>query len=163
MTSSSFESQGPTSHVKKTSSNESILAEDEAEDEAEDDSDVGTLNIKSEAHSDAESEAESHDTTESSIHLDPTARLVYTKTGSVRLTDQNIELRKVIQRGILEVKAYIAFEHGYPDLVTKNVYTRDILLKAARYHAAAPIERRMQTDDEYLLALTNLVSVVSLL
>ncbi|KAG1759122.1 hypothetical protein EDD22DRAFT_849484 [Suillus occidentalis] len=156
MTSSSFGSQGPTSRVKKTSrtcSNESILAEDEAED----DSDVGTLNIKSEAHSDAESEAESHDTTESLLRLDPTARLVYTKTGSVRLTDQNIELRKVIQRGILEVKAYIAFEHGYPDLVTKNVYTHDILLKAARYHAAVPIEKRMQTDDEYLLALTNLI------
>ncbi|KAG2359227.1 hypothetical protein BDR07DRAFT_1488512 [Suillus spraguei] len=156
MTSSSFGSQGPTSRVKKTSrtcSNESILAEDEAED----DSDVGTLNIKSEAHSDAESEAESHDTTESLLCLDPTAHLVYTKTGSVRLTDQNIELRKVIQCGILEVKAYIAFEHGYPDLITKNVYTRNILLKAAQYHAAAPIEKQMQTDDEYLLALTNLI------
>jgi hypothetical protein len=71
MTSSSFGSQGPTSHVKKTSrtcSNESILAED--------DSDVGTLNIKSEAHSNAESEAESHDTTEYLLRLDPTACLV---------------------------------------------------------------------------------------
>ncbi|KAG1837616.1 hypothetical protein F4604DRAFT_1692156 [Suillus subluteus] len=146
----------PTSRVKKTSrtcSEESILLEDKAKDS--DNSNVGSLNIKSEAHSNAESKAESH---ESSLHvLDPTARIVYTKTGSVRLTDQNIELRKVIQRGILEVKAYIAFEHGYPDLVTKNIYTRDILLKAAQYHTAVPIEKRMQTDDEYLLALTNLI------
>ncbi|KAG1835775.1 hypothetical protein F4604DRAFT_1942143 [Suillus subluteus] len=156
MTCSSFESQCPTSRVKKTSrtcSEESILLEDKAKDS--DNSNVGSLNIKSEAHSNAESKAESH---ESSLHvLDPTARIVYTKTGSVRLTDQNIELRKVIQRGILEVKAYIAFEHGYPDLVTKNIYTRDILLKAAQYHTAVPIEKRMQTDDEYLLALTNLI------
>ncbi|KAG1857521.1 hypothetical protein F4604DRAFT_1931477 [Suillus subluteus] len=146
----------PTSRVKKTSrtcSEESILLEDKAKDS--DNSNVGSLNIKSEAHSNAESKAESH---ESSLHvLDPTARIVYTKTGSVRLTDQNIELCKVIQRGILEVKAYIAFEHGYPDLVTKNIYTRDILLKAAQYHTAVPIEKRMQTDDEYLLALTNLI------
>ncbi|KAG2360824.1 hypothetical protein BDR07DRAFT_1511214 [Suillus spraguei] len=156
MTSLSFESQHPTSHVKKTSrtcSEESILLEDEAKDS--DDSNVGSLNIKSKAHSDAESEAESH---ESSLHvLDPMARIVYTKTGSVRLTDQNIELHKVIQRGILKVKAYIAFKHRYPDLITKNVYTRDILLKAAWYHTAAPIEKRMQTDDKYLLALTNLI------
>ncbi|KAG1853133.1 hypothetical protein F4604DRAFT_1933424 [Suillus subluteus] len=152
MTSLSFEPQGPTLHVKKTSrtcSNESILAED--------DSYVGTINIKSEAHSDAESEAESHDPTESSLRLDPTACLVYTKTGSVQLTDQNIELHKVIQCGILEVKAYIAFKHRYPDLITKNVYTCDILLKAAWHHTAAPIKKWMETDDEYLLALTNLI------
>ncbi|KAG2031064.1 hypothetical protein BDR03DRAFT_1016446 [Suillus americanus] len=104
MTSSSFESQHPTLHVKKTSrtcSEESILLEDEAKDS--DDSDVGSLNIKSEAHSNAESEAESH---ESSLHvLDPTARIVYTKTGTT----------------------------------------------------LQPIEKRMQTDDEYLLVLTNLI------
>ncbi|KAG1830884.1 hypothetical protein EV424DRAFT_1534813 [Suillus variegatus] len=159
MTSSSFVPQGPTAPVNKTNrffSDESILVEDEAEDEAEDDYNL-TLDIKSEPHSADESEAEPHGPTKSLHRVDPMARIVYTKTGSVQLTDQNIELRNVIQRGILEVKVYIAFEHRYPDLVTKNVYTRDILLKAAQYHSVVPIEKRMRTDNEYLLALTNLI------
>ncbi|KAG2367013.1 hypothetical protein BDR07DRAFT_1479560 [Suillus spraguei] len=79
-----------------------------------------------------------------SSHADPMANLVYTKTGSVRLTDQNVDLRKVIQHGILEVKAYIAFKHGYPEL-------------AAKHHKTVPIEKRMYVDDEYLLALANLI------
>jgi hypothetical protein len=165
ITSSSFGPQGPTAPVNKTDrffSDESILVEDEAEDEAEDDYNL-TLNIKSEPHSADESEAEPHEPTKSSHRVDPMARIVYTKTGLVRLTDQNIELRNVIQRGILEVKVYIAFEHGYPNLVTKNVYTCDILLKAAQYHGAVPIEKWMWTDNKYLLALTNLVGFVSLL
>ncbi|KAG2061355.1 hypothetical protein BDR06DRAFT_1001673 [Suillus hirtellus] len=91
-----------------------------------------------------------------SSHADPMANLVYTKTGSVRLTDQNTDLHKVIQHGILKVKAYIAFKHGYPELVAKNSYVHEILLQAAKHHKTVPIEKRMYVDDEYLLALTNL-------
>ncbi|KAG2090097.1 uncharacterized protein F5147DRAFT_780406 [Suillus discolor] len=90
-------------------------------------------------------------------HADAMADLVYTKTGSVRLTDQNTELRKVIHHGILEVKAYIAFKHGYPEIVAKNSYAREILLQAAKHHKTAPIEKRMYVDDEYLSALANLI------
>ncbi|KAG2104675.1 uncharacterized protein F5147DRAFT_654342 [Suillus discolor] len=82
-------------------------------------------------------------------HADAMADLVYTKTGSVRLTDQNTELRKV--------KAYIAFKHGYPEIVAKNSYAREILLQAAKHHKTAPIEKRMYVDDEYLSALANLI------
>lgn len=159
MTSSSFGSQGltGTSHVANRSfSGESILVDDESDDHSP------TLNIKPEPDSADESDPEPH-STESSLQVDPIAHIVYSKTGSVRLTDQNIELRNVIQRGILEVKGYIAFEHSYPDLVSKNVYAREILLKAAQYHSAVPIEKRMRIDNEYLSALTNLVSAVSLL
>ncbi|KAG2351166.1 hypothetical protein BDR07DRAFT_1386446, partial [Suillus spraguei] len=63
---------------------------------------------------------------------------------------------KVIQHGILEVKAYIAFKHGYPELVAKNSYAREILLQAAKHHKTVPIEKRMYVDDEYLSALANL-------
>ncbi|KAG1883814.1 hypothetical protein F4604DRAFT_1677531 [Suillus subluteus] len=155
MTSSSFGSQGLTGtrRVEKTNrsfSDESILVDDESDNHSP------TLNIKPEPHSADESEAEPH-STESSLQADPIACIVYSKTGSVRLTDQNIELRNVIQRGILEVKAYIAFEHSYPDLVLKNIYAREILLKAAQYHSAVPIEKRMRIDNEYLSALTNLI------
>ncbi|KAG1837628.1 hypothetical protein DFJ58DRAFT_734230 [Suillus subalutaceus] len=155
MTSSSFGSQGLTGtrHVEKTNksfSDESTLVDDEPDNHSP------TLNIKPEPHSADKSEAEPH-STESSLQADPIARIVYSKTGSVRLTDQNIELHKVIQHGILEVKAYIAFEHGYSDLVLKNVYAQEILLKAAQYHSAVPIEKQMRIDNEYLSALTNLI------
>ncbi|KAG1836594.1 hypothetical protein C8R48DRAFT_782918 [Suillus tomentosus] len=90
-------------------------------------------------------------------HADTMADLVYTKTGTVRLTDQNLELRKVVQHGILEVKAYIAFTHGYPEIVAKNSYARELLLQAAKHHKTAPIEKRMYVDDEYLSALANLI------
>ncbi|KAG2359347.1 hypothetical protein BDR07DRAFT_1378767 [Suillus spraguei] len=56
-----------------------------------------------------------------------------------------------------EVKAYIAFKHGYPELVAKNSYAREILLQAAKHHKTVPIEKRMYVDDEYLSALANLI------
>ncbi|KAG1894664.1 uncharacterized protein F5891DRAFT_1194967 [Suillus fuscotomentosus] len=76
-------------------------------------------------------------------HVDTMADLVYTKTGSVRLTDQNVELRKVVQHGILEVKAYIVFTHGYLKIVAKNSYAREILLQAVKHHETVPIEKRI--------------------
>jgi hypothetical protein len=96
-----------------------------------------------------------------SSHADPMANLVYTKTGSGRLTDQNTDLYKVIQHSILEVKAYIAFKQGYPELVAKNLYACEILLQAAKHHKTVLIEKWMYVDDEYLLALANLVSDLS--
>ncbi|KAG2120262.1 hypothetical protein DEU56DRAFT_918405 [Suillus clintonianus] len=156
MTSSSFVSQAPTPRTDKgnRSFSESTLAGDEAEDDHS-----PTLDIKSEPDSTNDSDAEPHPLKSKahSLQEDPISHLVYTKTGSVRLMDQNVELRKVIQRGILEVKAYIAFEHGYPEIAARNVYSREILLKAAQYHNTAPIEKRMRIDDEYLSALSNLI------
>lgn len=90
-------------------------------------------------------------------YRDPMARLVYTKTGSVRLTDQNVDLRRVIQHGILELKAYIAFSHGYPEVIAKNTYAREILIEAAQHLKVEPIEKRMRMDKEYLSALVGLV------
>jgi hypothetical protein len=72
-----------------------------------------------------------------------------------------MDLRKVIQHSILEVKAYIAFKHGYPELMAKNLYVCEILLQAAKYHKTVPIEKQMYVDDKYLLALANLVSDLS--
>jgi hypothetical protein len=95
-------------------------------------------------------------------YRDPMARLVYTKTGSVRLTDQNVDLRRVIQHGILELKAYIAFSHGYPEVIAKNTYAREILIEAAQHLKVEPIEKRMRMDKEYLSALVGLVCVFSL-
>ncbi|KAG1736189.1 hypothetical protein EDB19DRAFT_1910328 [Suillus lakei] len=134
----------------KSFSEELILVDDKSNNHSH------TLNIKPEPDSADKSNSEPH-STESSLQADPIARIVYSKTGSVQLTDQNIELHNVIQRGILEVKGYMAYEHSYPDLVLKNIYAWEILLKAAQYHSAVPIEKRMRIDNKYLSALTNLI------
>ncbi|KAG2339976.1 hypothetical protein BDR05DRAFT_950762 [Suillus weaverae] len=70
-------------------------------------------------------------------YRDPMAHLVYTKTG-------------VIQHGILELKAYIAFSHGYPEVIAKNTYAWEILINAAQYLKTELIEKHMRTDKEYL-------------
>ncbi|KAG1731116.1 uncharacterized protein EDB91DRAFT_1306873 [Suillus paluster] len=137
MTSSSFESHVPTTQTNKNHRSKSTVLEDELED---------NHSLKSELYSADESpsqaELPSIQSKEVSLQVDPTASLVYMKTGS---------------RGILEVKAYIAFEHGYPEIAARNVYAQEILLKAARYHNTVPIEKWMQIDDGYVSALTNLI------
>ncbi|KAG1721768.1 uncharacterized protein EDB91DRAFT_1274893 [Suillus paluster] len=152
MTSSSFELHVPATQTNKSHRSKSTVLEDELEDDH---------SLKSELYSADESpsqaELPSIQSKEVSLQVDPTASLVYTKTGSVRLTGQNTKLHNVMQHGILEVKAYIAFEHRYPEIAARNVYAQEILLKAARYHNTVPIEKRMQIDDGYVSALTNLI------
>ncbi|KAG2369567.1 hypothetical protein BDR07DRAFT_1371137 [Suillus spraguei] len=138
MTRSSFGPQ-PLKCVSKSNKCSSVVEEDEEDEDS-------IFDIKPEP------------SMSESSHADPMANLVYTKTGSVRLTDQNVDLRKVIQHSILEVKACIAFKHGYPELVAKNSYAREILLQAAKHHKTVPIEKRMYVDDEYLSALANLIN-----
>ncbi|KAG2353094.1 hypothetical protein BDR07DRAFT_1496970 [Suillus spraguei] len=137
MTRSSFGLQ-PLKRVSKSNKRSSVVEEDEEDEDS-------VFDIKPEP------------SMSESSHADPMANLVYTKTGSVQLTDQNVDLRKVIQHSILEVKAYIAFKHGYPELVAKNSYAREILLQAAKHHKTVLIEKRMYVDDEYLSALANLI------
>ncbi|KAG1869336.1 hypothetical protein DFJ58DRAFT_837648 [Suillus subalutaceus] len=119
----------PLKHANKSNKHSSVVEEDK--EDKEDEEDLSILDIKPKPSM--------------SLHADPMANLVYTKTGSV------------IQHGILEVKAYIAFKHGYPELVAKNSYAREILLQAAKHHKTVPIEKRMYVDDEYLSALANLI------
>lgn len=111
-----------------------------------------TEDIRGSAHDTADAQSKEG-------YRDPMARLVHTKTGSVRLTDQNVDLRRVIQHGILELKAYIAFSHGYPEVIAKNTYAWEILIEAAKYLKVEPIEKRMRMDKEYLGALVGLVCV----
>lgn len=111
-----------------------------------------TEDIRGSAHDTADAQSKEG-------YRDPMARLVHTKTGSVRLTDQNVDLRRVIQHGILELKAYIAFSHGYPEVIAKNTYAREILIEAAKHLKVEPIEKRMRMDKEYLGALVGLVCV----
>ncbi|KAG1729301.1 hypothetical protein EDD22DRAFT_960929 [Suillus occidentalis] len=126
----------------KSNKHSSVAEEDEEDDDS-------VFNIKTEP------------SMSESSHADPMANLVYTKTGSVRLTDQNTDLRKVIQHGILEVKAYIAFKHGYPELVAKNSYAREILLQAAKHHKTVPIEKRILMLVRACFALISRMSPIN--
>ncbi|KAG2341301.1 hypothetical protein BDR05DRAFT_1001942 [Suillus weaverae] len=48
------------------------------------------------------------------------ASLVRTEKGKVKLLNQNLPTRQVIQAAISEVKCHVMFVHGYPELVKKN-------------------------------------------
>jgi hypothetical protein len=85
------------------------------------------------------------------------ARLIRTNTGKLKLTDQDIDTRHVVQRAILEAKVHITFINGYPELTEKSLFTRNALLTAARACGIPPIQDRLKSDDSYVTALATLV------
>lgn len=86
------------------------------------------------------------------------AKLVLTDNGKVKMTDQDIATRKVIQGGILEAKAYMTFVNGYLELIEKTTFSRDALLKSARDRGATSIEMEIKKNDAYASALASLGS-----
>ncbi|KAG1875875.1 hypothetical protein C8R48DRAFT_768729 [Suillus tomentosus] len=84
-------------------------------------------------------------------------KLVRTDTGKLKLTDQDIDTRRVVQRAILEAKVHMTFVNGYPELTEKSLFTRDALLTAARACGVSPIQDRLKSDDSYVTALATLV------
>ncbi|KAG0706654.1 hypothetical protein DFH29DRAFT_872182 [Suillus ampliporus] len=85
-------------------------------------------------------------------------KLILTECGKVKLTDQDIETRKVVQGAILKMKAYMTFTTGYPELTEKASYSHESLLKAACDRGATAIEKKIQTDVAYVSALAGLGS-----
>ncbi|KAG2109508.1 hypothetical protein DEU56DRAFT_762439 [Suillus clintonianus] len=73
------------------------------------------------------------------------AKLILTEHGKVKMMDQDVTTRKVIQGAILEAKAHMTFVNGYPELIEKTSFSRDTLLKAARDHGATSIELKLKT------------------
>ncbi|KAG2129440.1 hypothetical protein DEU56DRAFT_915158 [Suillus clintonianus] len=106
----------------------------------------------SDHHSDAEED-------DSDGHADRSGRptLIWTDTGKLKLTDQDIDTRRVVQRAILEAKLHMTFANGYPELTEKSLFTRDALLTAARACGVPPIQDRLKTDDSYVTALATLI------
>ncbi|KAH7916861.1 hypothetical protein BV22DRAFT_1052860, partial [Leucogyrophana mollusca] len=85
------------------------------------------------------------------------------KGGEYRLTDQKPEIRKVVRGAIIYAKAYMCFEHAYPELITQNMYARDALVLTARDLQYGMIENRLTRDAEYATILAHLVSLLHLL
>ncbi|KAG1861816.1 hypothetical protein DFJ58DRAFT_725660 [Suillus subalutaceus] len=119
------------------------------------DSDTSTF-VKSEQDL---SDAERMGSESSSRHSGSSrAKLVLTDNGKVKMTDQDIATRKVIQGGILEAKAYMMFVNGYLELIEKTTFSRDALLKSACDRGATSIEMEIKKNDAYASALASLGS-----
>ncbi|KAG2050312.1 hypothetical protein BDR06DRAFT_1011303 [Suillus hirtellus] len=119
------------------------------------------IKVKSEQDlSDAErmgSESSSHHSGSSDVKLILTNN-TKVKNAKVKMTDQDPKTQNVIQGGILEAKAYMAFINGYPELIEKNSFSRDALLKSARDRGATSIEMEIKNNDAYASALASLGS-----
>ncbi|KAG2151073.1 uncharacterized protein EDB93DRAFT_1249565 [Suillus bovinus] len=85
------------------------------------------------------------------------ASLIRTESGKVKLLDQNLETRKVLQSAIMEVKCHLFFTHGYPELVDKNQVALQALIVVAEKRGVHPIKERLQSDERYASQLGSLV------
>ncbi|KAG2063113.1 hypothetical protein BDR04DRAFT_1123487 [Suillus decipiens] len=85
------------------------------------------------------------------------ASLIRTETGKVKLLDQNLHTRQVIQAEISEVKCHVMFVHGYPELVQKNQFSMHSLVTMAEKHGVHAIKEHLQVDEQYALQLSALV------
>ncbi|KAG2085580.1 uncharacterized protein F5147DRAFT_781952 [Suillus discolor] len=85
------------------------------------------------------------------------ASLVKTESGKVKLLDQNLETRRVLQSAIVEVKCHLYFANGYPELVDKNQVTLQALIVVAEKRGAHSIKERLQSDEQYASQLGSLV------
>ncbi|KAG1761734.1 hypothetical protein EDD22DRAFT_953734 [Suillus occidentalis] len=75
------------------------------------------------------------------------ASLVRTESGKVKLLDQNLETRRVLQSAIMEVKCHLFFANGYPELVDKNQVALQALIVVAEKCGVHPIKERLQSDS----------------
>ncbi|KAG1831326.1 hypothetical protein EV424DRAFT_1534413 [Suillus variegatus] len=103
-------------------------------------------------HSDSE-----EDDPDAPVECSGRPKLVRTDTGKLKLTDQDINTHRVVQRAILETKVHMTFVNGYPELTEKSLFTQDALLTAARACGVSPIQDRLKSDDLYVTALATLV------
>ncbi|KAG1891714.1 uncharacterized protein F5891DRAFT_1197478 [Suillus fuscotomentosus] len=84
------------------------------------------------------------------------ASLIKTESGKVKLLDQNLETRKVLQSAIVEVKCHLYFANSYPELVDKNQVALQALIVVAKKRGAHSIKERLQSDKWYASQLGSL-------
>ncbi|KAG2158665.1 uncharacterized protein EDB93DRAFT_1245899 [Suillus bovinus] len=85
------------------------------------------------------------------------ASLIKTESGKVKLLDQNLETRRVLQSAIVEVKCHLYFANSYPELVDKNQVTLQALIVVAKKRGAHSIKECLQSDERYVSQLGSLV------
>jgi hypothetical protein len=79
----------------------------------------------------------------------------------IGLTNQQTIVRVVLQDAIERVHAHLLFYHAFPDPSAALASTRGALVDAAkaRFPGAAVIRERLQSDEEYMLNMSVIVSI----
>jgi len=83
-------------------------------------------------------------------------------TNRLTLTIQGPPVRAIIQDAFENIRAFLLFDHSFPDPVSIPSAIRGCLIGAAAESCnprALDINRRMTEDDEYMNRLSRLVSV----
>ncbi|KAG1738100.1 uncharacterized protein EDB91DRAFT_1249410 [Suillus paluster] len=119
--------------------------------------DPSTGGDSSEFHSDNEGTAPKLTSDTQSSKTWSIASLVRTEGRKVKLLDQNLETRKVLQSAIMEVKCHLFFANGYPELVDKNQVALQALIVVAEKCGVHAIKERLQSDERYVSQLGSLV------
>ncbi|KAG1737344.1 hypothetical protein EDD22DRAFT_959670 [Suillus occidentalis] len=119
--------------------------------------DCSTGGDSSEFQSDNEGTAPTRKLQTSDMKTRSIASLVRTESGKVKLLDQNLETRRVLQSTIMEVKCHLFFANGYPELVDKNQVALQALIVVAEKCGVHPIKERLQSDVRYASQLGSLV------
>jgi hypothetical protein len=120
--------------------------------------DPSTGSNSPESHSDNERTAAKLTSDAQTLKTRSIASLVRTEGGKVKLLDQNLETRKVLQSAIMEVKCHLFFTNGYPELVDKNQVALQALIVVAEKRGVYAIKERLQADERYASQLSSLVS-----
>ncbi|KAG2095158.1 hypothetical protein BD769DRAFT_1678501 [Suillus cothurnatus] len=119
--------------------------------------DPSTGSNSPESHSDNERTAAKLTSDAQTLKTRSIASLVRTEGGKVKLLDQNLETRKVLQSAIMEVKCHLFFTNGYPELVDKNQVALQALIVVAEKRGMYAIKERLQADERYASQLSSLV------
>lgn len=86
-----------------------------------------------------------------------TARIRYTKKGSIKLLDQHDDLQNVIRDAMQQAKADYVLQDSWPIISSRPAFTRPLLLTAARKRKTTKIEKRVKEDASFSKQLTTLV------
>ncbi|KAN0127628.1 hypothetical protein V8E53_014559 [Lactarius tabidus] len=85
--------------------------------------------------------------------------LVYPKgVGKFMLTSQQTIIRAIVQDSIETLRAFLLFQHAFPDANLAFSFTREALRLAAEGHRPGGliVQQRLQDDDEYAAKLISL-------
>ncbi|KAG1828594.1 hypothetical protein DFJ58DRAFT_849007 [Suillus subalutaceus] len=120
--------------------------------------DPSTGGDSSEFHSDNEGTAPKLTSDAQTSKTRSIASLVRTDGGKVKLLDQNLETRKVLQSAIMEVKCHLFFTNSYPELVDKNQVALEALIVVAENRGVHAIKECLQSDERYASQLGSLIN-----
>lgn len=92
-------------------------------------------------------------------HWPTDTRLIRPATGKIRLNQQLSLIQRVAQEAIQNLFISLLWINSFPDLILRSKFSREGLYKAACDLKCEAIQRRMQSDIEYVDTLSAIVSI----